>query len=113
MPASKAGSVQARVCSNSTPPENVNQEPREISETSRSEEPSLRNLMATTLRVFGLERSRALLGAAEGPAQPRHRGRHVRGIDVVGDAGLVVLDVDPAGLEELARTACELHVHDR
>src|SRR5437763_6707699 len=45
MPASNAASVQARVCSNATPPENVSQEPREISETSRSEEPSLRYLI--------------------------------------------------------------------
>src|SRR3954452_2742167 len=45
MPASKAASVQARVWSNSTPPEKVSHEPREISETSRSEEPSLRYLM--------------------------------------------------------------------
>src|SRR5947207_11778231 len=45
MPASNAASVQARVCSNATPPENVSQEPSEISETSRSEEPSLRYLI--------------------------------------------------------------------
>src|SRR3954462_14060029 len=50
MPASKAASVQARVWSNSTPPEKVSHEPREISETSRSEEPSLRYLMTGSLR---------------------------------------------------------------
>jgi hypothetical protein len=45
MPASNAASVQARVCSKPTPPAKVNHEPSEISETSRSEEPSLRYLM--------------------------------------------------------------------
>src|SRR3954447_9765977 len=50
MPASKAASVHARVWSNSTPPEYVSHEPREISETSRSEEPSLRYLMPGTVR---------------------------------------------------------------
>src|SRR5450631_1409285 len=49
MPASKAASVQARVCLNSTPPEKVSHEPSEISEISRSEEPSLRNFMTSTL----------------------------------------------------------------
>jgi hypothetical protein len=42
MPASNAASVQARVCSKPTPPAKVSHEPSEISETSRSEEPSLR-----------------------------------------------------------------------
>jgi hypothetical protein len=42
IPASNAASVHARVCSNPTPPAKVSQEPSEISETSRSEEPSLR-----------------------------------------------------------------------
>jgi hypothetical protein len=42
MPASKAASVQARVWSNSTPPEKVSHDPSEISETSRSEDPSVR-----------------------------------------------------------------------
>jgi hypothetical protein len=37
-----AASVHARVCSSSTPPANVSHEPREISETSSSEDPSLR-----------------------------------------------------------------------
>jgi hypothetical protein len=37
--------VHARVCSNPTPPAKVNHEPSEISEISRSEEPSLRYLM--------------------------------------------------------------------
>src|SRR3954454_6247198 len=50
MPASNAASVQARVVSSATPPENVSHEPREISETSRSEEPSLRYLMHCSLR---------------------------------------------------------------
>src|SRR5215218_4320715 len=45
MPASNAEFVQARVCSKPTPPEKVSHEPSEISETSRSEEPSLRYLM--------------------------------------------------------------------
>jgi hypothetical protein len=42
MPASNAASVHARVCSKPTPPAKVSHEPSEISETSRSEEPSLR-----------------------------------------------------------------------
>src|SRR5512133_2255899 len=45
MPASNAASVQARVCSKPTPPAKVSHEPSEISETSSSEEPSLRYLM--------------------------------------------------------------------
>src|SRR5215211_2382801 len=45
MPASNAASVHARVCSKPTPPAKVSHEPSEISETSRSEEPSLRYLM--------------------------------------------------------------------
>ncbi|WP_345718750.1 hypothetical protein [Kineosporia mesophila] len=42
MPASKAASVQGRVCSWAMPPANVSQEPSEISDTSRSERPSSR-----------------------------------------------------------------------
>src|SRR5215216_4871682 len=45
MPASNAAFVHARVCSKPTPPAKVSHEPSEISETSRSEEPSLRYLM--------------------------------------------------------------------
>jgi hypothetical protein len=41
VPASNAATVQARICSNSTPPENLIHEPSEISDTSRSELPSL------------------------------------------------------------------------
>src|SRR6266545_6652983 len=44
MPASNAASVHARVCSSPTPPAKVSHEPSEISETSSSEEPSLRYL---------------------------------------------------------------------
>src|SRR4051812_50038064 len=49
MPTSKAARVQASVCSRSTPPEYVSQEPSEIAETSISESPSLRNSMPATL----------------------------------------------------------------
>src|SRR5215217_7172874 len=52
MPASNAASVHARVCSKPTPPAKVSHEPSEISETSRSDEPSLRYLM-TLLSALG------------------------------------------------------------
>src|SRR4029450_1980050 len=45
MSASNAASVHVRVCSKPTPPAKVSHEPSEISETSRSEEPSLRDLI--------------------------------------------------------------------
>src|SRR5215204_5141796 len=56
MPTSNAASVHERVCSNPTPPAKVSHEPSEISETSRSEEPSLRYLMmllSVLLSAFG------------------------------------------------------------
>src|SRR5215211_2627441 len=53
MPASNAASVHARVCSKPTPPAKVSHEPSEISETSRSEAPSLRYLMALLSALGG------------------------------------------------------------
>ena len=46
-------------------------------------------------------------------AQPVDRRRHVRGVDVVRGVGLVVLDGQAAGLEQLPRAAGEVDVHDR
>jgi hypothetical protein len=45
MPASKAASTHAFACSLATPPEYVSHEPRLISETSMSLEPSLRRFI--------------------------------------------------------------------
>jgi hypothetical protein len=78
MPASKAASVQARVCSNSTPPEKVSHEPREISETSRSEEPSLRNLMTTTVRQLRYRREGLSIPLSQGPSELADRWHSVK-----------------------------------
>src|SRR5215208_2382026 len=77
MPASKAASVQARVCSNPTPPAKVSHEPSEISEISRSEEPSLRYrimLLAAGARPARGD-GRASGTLAEHHAPPQARGR--------------------------------------
>ncbi len=39
--------------------------------------------------------------------------RSVSGVDLVGDVGLVVLDVEAARLEQLPRTPREADLHDR
>lgn len=57
MPAQKAASVQARVASASMPPEQASQGPGEISETFRSELPSVRYRML--LLFLGAGRPRA------------------------------------------------------
>ncbi len=46
-------------------------------------------------------------------AQPVDRRRHVRRVDVVRGVGLVVLDGQAAGLEQLAGAPREADVHDR
>src|SRR5271170_4456652 len=63
MPTSNAASVQARVCSAVTPPAKVSQEPREISDTSRSELPNLRYNMMVVLRSCRNERLGCLRAA--------------------------------------------------
>src|SRR3954454_7212719 len=110
MPASNAASVQARVVSSATPPEKVSHEPSEISETSRSEEPSLRYRMSTTIGARGgrlldrLDRAPQLAGredaleARRDPAvavddeRPRlGRQAPARDLRAHGLAGVVVL----------------------
>src|SRR5215212_6475668 len=71
MPTSKAESVQARVLSNSTPPEKVSHEPSEISETCRSEEPSLRYRMTTTVRRVRHPREALRVPPGNGPRTAR------------------------------------------
>src|SRR5438067_2494108 len=50
---------------------------------------------------------------AERRGEPVDRRGHMRGVDVVGRVRLVVLDVEPALLEQRARLACEVDRHDR
>src|SRR3954462_13140568 len=56
---------------------------------------------------------RARVLSPERRPEPRDRGLDVRRVDVVGGVGLVVLDVQPARLEQLARTAGEADLHHR
>ena len=56
---------------------------------------------------------RAGSSLAQRRPQPVDRRRHVRRVDVVRGVGLVVLDGQAAGLEQLAGAARERDVHDR
>src|SRR4051794_8024424 len=99
MPASKAASVQARVCSNSTPPEKVSHEPREISETSRSELPSLRYLMLSAPRSTpGAAVPRRPPMPLPDPLRPRRRAERPAAVDHVAAPVLVGQPCDRTAL---------------
>src|SRR4051794_13105973 len=101
MPASKAASVQARVCSSSTPPEKVSHEPSEISETSRSEEPSLRNRMPGRygkIRQDGHDHLRAF-PQSTGPTVQREHRRTMSTLENRPNTALVVVDAQNGVVE--------------
>src|SRR5688500_18691087 len=93
-PVSRAGSIpMARKCERAPA--------REGSDGSDSR--AWRRASRTPRNLFGRQRL----------AHPvDHRGQ-VGGLDVVRGVGLVVLDRQPAGLEQVARAACEGDLHDR
>src|ERR1700722_16276679 len=71
-----------------------------------------------TWAVTAIPRTRQTAHPAAGAsgecrAKPGERGRNVRRVDLMSHVGLVIGDVEPAPLEQVARAAGELDIDDR